>query len=369
MLGTGIIGPILPLYAETFGVSYSIVGLMISAFGFGRIITDMPAGSLSDRWGRKPLFLLGMVVYGASALMAAYAGDISHLILSRFFQGVGGALLTTTGMAIVSDIAGPNERGKYVSYYQASFFLGTMIGPAIGGYLTEVGGFRAPFFALAALALSSAVFSQVMISESLPKATQAIMSVAEMGKFVKTTLLNRNMLVLEYSAAALFALNAGIRLTSLPLYGERIANLSPSEIGIVLTVAAFSGLLILPWVGSSIDKHGAKPHLVLGFLIAAASTYAFILSTNLFVISAVAAVLGLSSGLANPAQASAVIKEADSKHRGSSVGAYRVFSDIGVTTGPIIAGLSADRFGLLAPFVVISLLCILTSIIAQKFLK
>jgi len=369
MLGVGIVGPILPLYAAAFTVSYSLVGMVISSFGLARAFVDVPAGWLTDRWGRKPLILIGMAIFGVAALLAAFAGNIYHLILSRFVQGIGAALLTTAAMALVSDIAPPSRRGTYMSYYQGSFFLGTTFGPAIGGFLAEIGGFQIPFFALAGLSLAGVIFAHIMISESLPRAKQSEFSFTELGNALKGMLSNRKMLVLGYSAASLFILTAGIRLTAIPLYGERIAMLSPAEIGIVLSVAAFSSFITLTWSGSMVDKYGAKPLLVGAFLMAAVSSYAFILCADLLAMSLVAVVLGFGAGMANPAQASAVIGEADPKHRGLTLGGYRVFGDIGVILGPLIAGALSDHFGLLMPFVGIALLCVLTSAVTYLVLE
>ncbi len=166
MLGVGIVSPVLPLYARAFDVPYTTVGFVVSAFGIARLLFDLPAGSLTDRYGRKPLIVIGLGIFAGAGLIAAFATNIYHLILSRFFQGVGAALFTTTAMVLVGDIAPPEQRGKYLAYYQGTFFLGSAAGPAFGGLLLDLGGFHTPFFALSALAALAAVYSHFSIQES-----------------------------------------------------------------------------------------------------------------------------------------------------------------------------------------------------------
>lgn len=368
MLGVGIIGPILPLYAEHFGASYFLVGMVVSSFGLARLFADLPAGSLADTLGRRPLMLAGLGILSAGALVAAFASNVYHLMLARLVQGAGSAFFATSAMALLVDIAPRSQQGRYMSYYQGSFFLGTAVGPSIGGFLA-VWGLRAPFFALACLSLVSAVFVHIKIAETLERQGQPRSSLLESGNLLREVLGNREVWVVGFAAVVLFILNSGVRMTAIPLYGANVANLSPVEIGAILSFAAFSGLITLTWSGSMIDKVGTKPLLVAGFLMAAASSFAFIFSAEFFVISAVALVFGMATGIVNLAQASAVVKVAHPKHAGLSVGVYRVFCDIGIISGPVVIGVVADYRGLHEPFLVAAVLCILAGAIAHLTLR
>lgn len=369
MLGTGIVAPILPLYAASFATSYSVIGIVVALFAVARIFTNLPAGSLADRFGRKPVIMIGMAIFGLGALIAAFATNIYYLAVSRLIQGIGAALYTTTALVFVSDIAPASQRGRYMSSFQGSFTLGIAIGPAIGGFLTELGGFRAPFLALMAMALVGTVFSGIKIRESLQVSRQTKISLQELKQVLKETMTKRNLLILGYTSAALTTLVSGIRFTALPLYGEQIAKFSPSQIGTVLGVSATVGFLALRLTGSMIDRYGSKPLLVSGFLIAAASSYAFILTQNLYLFIAVAIFLSLAEAMANPAQAAAVIGETDVTHRGLALGVNRIFFDLGIFSGPLIVGVFSDYYGLFSPFVAISVLCVFTAIIAFATLK
>ncbi|MFN3621892.1 MAG: MFS transporter, partial [Nitrososphaerales archaeon] len=132
MLGAGIVVPILPKYAGSFGASYTYVGLTISAFGIARIITDIPSGTLSDKVGRRTSILLGTSLFVGTGILAAYSTSILHLIIARFIQGVGAAVFTTSALAYIADILPETKKGRYLGYYQGSFFLGSAFGPSIG---------------------------------------------------------------------------------------------------------------------------------------------------------------------------------------------------------------------------------------------
>lgn len=355
MLGTGIVGPILPLYAKAFGVSYSVVGLVISAFGFARILLDVPAGTLADRWGRRPLLLLGIAIFSATGVIAAFAPNIYYLILARFVQGVGAALFTTSGMAIVGDIAPAGERGRYMSTYQMSFFLGTSTGPAIGGFLAEWGGFALPFLLLSVLSLGGAIFAYIWVQESLAGDDPPTTSPAELLKALHKAA--RNLFVANLAVLVTFLTLSGIRMMAIPLYGQKVLGLSQSEIGVILALAAFVNIPSLFWSGPMVDRVGSRPIFILGFASATVATYGLTFTHSFLSLAAVATFFGFTTGLNQPAQGRAVLEAADPHHRGMSVGLHRVFGDVGVILGPTLVGILADHSGLASPFSWVAVLC------------
>jgi multidrug resistance protein len=365
MLGVGIVGPILPLYAESFRVSYSVVGLVVGAFGIARIFFDIPAGSLGDRFGRRPFVILGLFIFSATGLIAAFAGSIYDLILARFVQGMGAAFFTTPAMAYVGDIAPDGSRGRYVAYYQASFFLGVAVGPAIGGFLQELGGFRLPFIVLTALSALSGIFTVLVMKESLAMKERNGFSSRDFRNALHEMFSQRDLTIVVASNFFLFAISAGTRLTSIPLYAERVAGFNPAEIGTVISIIALFNLVILFKSGQMVDRIGGRPLLVYGFLLSAPVLVAFGFATDWLAYLALAAIYGVSTGLINPAQGGTIIQMADERHRGMFVGLFRVFGDLGLTVGPVLVGLLADAFGLTAPFVAVSFASLLMAGLAS----
>ncbi|MBC7325698.1 MAG: MFS transporter, partial [Moorella sp. (in: Bacteria)] len=112
MLGQGMVTPILPLYGRSFGVSAAVVGLLITSFGLAQVLTDLPAGYLSERYGAAKLLLVGPAITAVASLMAGLASSFWLLVFWRFWQGVGSAVFTTAAMARVAEFSPPGSTSR-----------------------------------------------------------------------------------------------------------------------------------------------------------------------------------------------------------------------------------------------------------------
>jgi MFS transporter, DHA1 family, multidrug resistance protein len=117
MMGMGLVSPILPQYARSFGVSITMVGFLITAFGFARIVMNIPAGRLADRLGRRPVLMANPVLFIIGSTGCGFAGSFGQLVTFRFIQGVGSAVFTTSAMVMAIDISTPANRGQMMSFY------------------------------------------------------------------------------------------------------------------------------------------------------------------------------------------------------------------------------------------------------------
>jgi len=145
MLGIGLVSPILPQYACTFGVNITMVGLLITAFGVARILVDIPAGKLTNRWGRRPVLIVGPLIQAVSSIGCGLATHYGMLLCFRFIQGIGSAMYTTAALVMLADISTSANRGRLMSYYQGSLLLGSGLGPTMGGLIAQHFGLAAPF--------------------------------------------------------------------------------------------------------------------------------------------------------------------------------------------------------------------------------
>jgi MFS transporter, DHA1 family, multidrug resistance protein len=354
MLGVGIVGPVLPLYASSFGVSAAMVGLLISAFGIARIPVNVPAGSLAERLGRKPLLVGGPLLIAASALLTGMAGSFGQMVVFRLLQGVGSALQMTGAMIVMADISTPRDRGRTMSFYQGSLLLGTSVGPIIGGFIGEHLGFRTPFFAYAALALCGALWALLRVPETRPAAPQrrqearasirgaALRSVrwGDVGRL----LLNRNFMLVSLVTLVIFFTRTGSQNTVLPLLGNDRLDLGPAKLGYAFTLVAVVNLFTINASGIVCDRYGRKRAIVPSCLLCGAALVTYTLGTSYthFMLSSV--LLGLGTGVGGPAPAAYVSDLDLPGGRGLTMGVYRTVSDVGVTVGPVLLGWISDRF-------------------------
>ncbi|TET10527.1 MAG: MFS transporter, partial [Candidatus Thorarchaeota archaeon] len=133
LLGLSMVSPILPTYAESFQVSYTLVGFVVSSFAVTRMILDMPAGLLSRKFDKKKIMISGLVILSVSSVVAGFAPDYITLVIARMIEGAGSALYVTTATVFLVQISGEEKKGQWMSMYMGMLLLGVIFGPTFGG--------------------------------------------------------------------------------------------------------------------------------------------------------------------------------------------------------------------------------------------
>ena len=168
LIGFGIIIPLLPFYAETFGASPIVIGLLFAIFSLCQLIAAPVLGDLSDRWGRRPILIFSLVGTVVSFVMLALAHSIVMLFLARIVDGLSGGNISTA-RAYVADVTEPKDRAKAYGLIGAAFGLGFIMGPALSGMLAQV-SYTAPIWAAAALTLVAAAMAWLWLPETVHRA-------------------------------------------------------------------------------------------------------------------------------------------------------------------------------------------------------
>ncbi|MGB5925389.1 MAG: MFS transporter [Dehalococcoidia bacterium] len=338
ILGVSIISPILPQYALSFSIPVALVGWAVSAFALARVVMDIPAGLLADRFGRKKIMILGLVLIILSATGAGLADTYAWLIFARIVGGIGSALYMTAGITWVVQVTAGKARGRYMSLYTGLVLAGTILGPTIGGYTAARFGLNAPFFAWAALGIAGLI-ATIPLKEPADSSQAAIHA-----EDVLSVLKNRPFMLVNCAVLALFFLRIGVRSTLVPLYASLNLGLSEERIGILLTVAAVATVACTFPAGWLSDRVGRK-RPVMACLFLSGIIVLFIPSQgSLGGLMGVMALYGLVSGL----QGSMAAWPADVAPKGklgTSMGVYRVMGDIGMFLGPITVTYIADYTG------------------------
>lgn len=150
-LALNIFVPSMPGIQHVFGVSYGVVQLALSLYLFAVAVAQLFIGSLSDRFGRRPVMVLGAALFLLGSVVCALAGNIVTLIVGRVVQAVGGCTGLVLGRAIARDIHDHEGATRMVAYITMAMVVAPMLGPAIGGYLDEWFGWRASFLLMGVL--------------------------------------------------------------------------------------------------------------------------------------------------------------------------------------------------------------------------
>jgi DHA1 family multidrug resistance protein-like MFS transporter len=368
-LGMSIISPILPIYAQSFNVNYTLVSLAISMYAVGRFLADVPVGLLTDKVGRRLLMIGGTLILTVCSILNATAPTFSLFLLYRFLEGVGSAMWMTSRTTLLADILKPEERGRVMSYFQAFMLLGSSAGPTVGGYVATIYGLRAPFYAYAIVGALSLALTFFLIKEP-----EGIVKKHSVGSgfslpFVKKLLTNASFSMACLATFTIFFMRTGIRSTIIPLYASSVLYLDADAIGIVISCATITNLIVTIPVGHAIDYYGRKPMIIISLIATAIASSSFPFTTNFIAICAAAVLLGIGTGGAGTAPLALATDATSDLPHGVSMGLYRLFGDLGFIIGPILLGFIADNSNLMMPFYVTTAIIILNVVLVQLFAK
>jgi len=372
MLGGGLVGPIMPIYAKSFGVDYAMVALVTTVNAVGRLISDVPLGWLSDRIGRRPMSILGPLIISASAVLSAFAGSFYELLLYRFFTGIAMSMWMVARSAMIAESIHPSIRGRVMSTFQGVNMIGTTAGPAIGGIVAQLWGIRSPFFFYAGSTFVSLLACLAFIKETNPnrqgtKKPEQKVSLREVAQLFTFPV------IMAAFANFINFMKFAARGVVIPLFAADVLGLNPGEIGLVLSASTLTNLIMVTPAGYIVDKYGRKTGLVPAFLLTGIVYALYPYSTDFTSITIFSALLGIAGGLGGGATQTMAADLAPEGYRGFFLGFWTTIGDLGSAVGPVMLGIVADASDLAMPFYVLAALmgigCVTTQLFVRETLK
>lgn len=342
-IGYGIVAPVLPQFASSFGVGVAAASAVVSAFALCRLLFAPASGAVVNKLGERPTYLIGLLVVAVSSAATAFAETYWQLLLFRGLGGVGSTMFTVSAMGLIVRLAPPRMRGRISGYYATAFLLGGILGPVVGGLLAGF-GMQAPFIIYAvALLIASAVVYFRLKDETLAarkaKNLQPPMKFREAFEFGAY----RSALVSSFATGWTAY---GVRVALIPLLAVQLVGEGPQVAGLALAVFAAGNALALTFTGRLTDKLGRKPLILTGLVVCALATIGvgLVSSVPLFVLLSL--ISGMGSGTLNPGQQAAVADVIGPERAGGKVlSRYQMSADAGQILGPILAGALADAAG------------------------
>jgi MFS family permease len=345
MLGLGIVGPILPIYAESFGATYIQIGLLSSAWSISRFIFSTPAGRLSDNTSKKRVIQGGLLIYSIVSVLYVLATDLNLLLAIRFIHGIGSAMASPVAMAYAAELSPRGQEGKYMGTMNLAMFLGMGIGPLIGGTMSDVFTLSAPFYVMGALTALSLLATTLYLPDKRVDVRDRVerRPLAEVLK--NKTLLGcfvyRGVNSLGNSSIMGFL---SIYMVSSIVNGG--LGLSITEAGWVLSIGSIGGALMQRPSGSLADKYNKAHLIMLGGLISSIGMAMFVFSSTFYHCMAAQLVFGLGTALISPALASIAAIEGRRYGAGTTMSALESAMSLGMMTGPLISGVLADMLSM-----------------------
>ena len=334
--------PLLPLYASELGASASLIGFVMGASTLTGVVLKLPAGALSDLFGRRRLLLGGALVFATLPFTYLFVSTVAALIALRFLHGSATAIFGPVAAASLSDVAPKDSRGAWLSTYSTAQGAGQAIGPVLAGYLIAAGRFDLAFVFSGIIGLAVPLI--VARGRTAPPVVSGRSPWREFQRGVLEVSGDRLILIISAAHAAQFVLN-GMLNAFLPLYGRDVLQLSTAELGWLFGVQTVTTLVVRPFIGRMSDRVGRRSIIATGLSLSSLTVFSLPLVAGLQ--SVLAIVVIYAAGIAiTTAATSACITDITRRARyGAAHGVFGTIYDIGDALGPISAGVLVSMIG------------------------
>lgn len=343
-VGFGVVAPAIPVFAATFGVGKTAAGAVISAFALMRFVSALAGGRLVDAFGERVILSAGIFVVAVSTGLAGLSRSYEQLLVLRAAGGVGSAMFTVSAVALLFRVVDSSHRGRASSLFQGGFLVGGLMGPLLGGFLTDW-NIRLPFFVYAgSLLVAGAIGAVFLAGARLREESEA----AATGTPVRTTRLReafghrayRTALVVNFGVGwGLF----GVRMSLVPLFVTEAEGMGEGVVwvGVGFLCSSLAQAALLIPAGRYVDQAGRRPALVLGGAVAGVAMLLVAFSGALWLYLVAMLMFGAGSAVMGSAPG-AVVGDVMQGRGGKVVAVFQMSSDLGAIVGPLAAGLLAD---------------------------
>lgn len=339
-IGFGIVMPVLPALLMDIGNmnladAARTGGVLTVTYAVLQFFCGPLIGNLSDRYGRRPVILFALLAWAIDYALMGFAPTVALLFLGRAIAGIAGAVYAPAN-AFIADITAPQDRAKAFGRVGAAFGLGFILGPAIGGFLGELGP-RAPFFAAAALAAANCLFGYFVLPESLPPERRRKFSLARANPVGALLALRR------YAGLTALMLALLILLTAQYVYPATwsfftIAKFdwSPGLIGASLACTGLGMALVQAFlVGRVVARIGEARAAIFGMSVAVVTCLAYALATQAWMIFPIL-FIGALQAVAYPSINALMSKQVSADQQGELQGGVAGLGSLSATMGPFV---------------------------------
>jgi multidrug resistance protein len=358
LVGFGIIIPLLPFYAETFGASPLVIGLLFAVFSLCQLVAAPALGDLSDRYGRRPVLVFSLAGTVVSFVMLAVAHSVTMLFAARIVDGLSGGNISTA-RAYVADVTAPKDRARAYGLIGAAFGMGFIFGPALSGVLARL-SYTAPIWAAAGLTLVATAMAWLWLPETVHRTRASAGNPFHYLPALLERPIVRRVLLIDFTYWFGFA----IFQTTFALFVARRFGFDAPKTGYFfagfgLFGAVIQGTLIRPIV----RRLGDRPTFMLGLGCGAVGLIACSLAPSVLLFTIALVPLAFGIGFGHPTVSSLVSLVAHADEQGRVQGAAGAAESLGRTIGPVWGNASLDAVGDSTPYISAAAVLLLTLLI------
>lgn len=366
LIGFGIIIPLLPFYAQKFGADAIQIGWLMTSFSLMQFLFAPVWGKISDRVGRRPVLLIGLIGSALSYVMFGLAQDFNMLLISRFFAGFCGATISTA-FAYITDVTTNENRAKGMGMIGAAFGLGFIFGPILTGLFSGHSE-TLPIFIAAGICFFNFLLATVQLPESLLVKKKILPGLKQwlplnnLFHLVKIPKIPYLYLIYFMTVFAFANMESTFALMAQNVFGLNIQSVSYIFVYIGVMSAIMQGGLI----GRLSKKFGEKKLILAGQSLLAVGVACLPFSGSIFVLLIATAVVALGFGMSNPSVSSLISKIAPAQEKGFVLGGAQGMGSLGRILGPLVGTLGFQLVSVSFPFLLgggVLLIAVLTTLI------
>jgi DHA1 family tetracycline resistance protein-like MFS transporter len=355
LVGFGIIIPLLPFYAETFGASPLVIGLLFAIFSVCQLAAAPALGDLSDRYGRRPVLVFSLAGTVVSFVMLAVAHSIAMLFAARIVDGLSGGNISTA-RAYVADVTEPKDRARAYGFIGAAFGLGFIFGPALGGVLAKY-GYTAPIWAAAALTLVATAMAWLWLPETVHR-TRA--GTGNPFRFLPG-LLRRPIVRRALAIDFLYWFSFAVFQTTFALFAARRFGFDAPKTGYFFAGFGVLGAVIQGgFIRPIVKRLGDRPTFLLGLVFGAVGLVACTVAHSVGAFALALVPLAFGIGFGHPTVASLVSLIGGADEQGRIQGAASAVESLGRAIGPIWGNASLESLSDSTPYVSAAVILLMT---------
>lgn len=352
LLGFGILIPILPVFAiKILGVDETAIGVTIALYSLTQFFFNPIFGKLSDKFGRRPLIIISLLLNAFGYLLFAFTHSYLMLLISRIIAGIGGSSIGVA-QAFIADVTTREERSKGMGLIGAAFGLGFVFGPLIGGLLAEY-GYMITGFTSAGFSILAFILTLIFLPESnLNRAAavlhkRKILDVAAIKKIFQKpdlTLLIILFLILTFSVANIYGTFA--------LLGFKIYNFTDRQNGYMFGIVGLSSAIVQGGLLRTASKYLSQQKLIIfGSLFMMIGLFLIPFGGSFLGLALIVILLSIGTGSLQPTLLSLISEVTSDAEQGVTLGINQSFSAFGRVLGPLWGGFAFEFLGYQFPFI------------------